>query len=284
MASLAGGILGLVAFLLVEKRSQTPIIPLHLFRNRNFSGINLVTLLHWMGLSGVFFFLTLNLQQVQGYSALAAGLAIAPISLSIILLSRPSGRWTDRFGPVPLMVAGMSLTGLGFVLLARLRLEENYWLSFFPGLLTFGIGVGLTIVPVTTIAMGSLPNRYSGIASGVNNAASRVANMLAIAIFGAVLVSVFQSALLNRVADLPLEPTARTQLLAQSRELAATQPPVGLSPALAEAVSRAIEQAFLDSFRMVMLLSAMMTVLSLLGLWLFIRYPAANDTGQNRKS
>ncbi|MEM7031858.1 MAG: MFS transporter [Chloroflexota bacterium] len=225
-----------------------------------------------MSISGVFFFLTLNLQQVQGYSALQAGLANLPVSVLIILLSNLSGRFTDRVGPVPLIAVGLILTSASFVWLASLGLTTSYWTSFFPALTLFGMGLGVTIVPVTTVAMGALPNQYSGVASGVNNAASRVANMAAIAIFGAVIVAVFQSALAARTEALGLETTVRATFLLEANDLGATQPPVGLSDALTSATQDAITQAFLDSFQLVMWLSAAISLFSLIIALMVLRF------------
>jgi EmrB/QacA subfamily drug resistance transporter len=272
LGALGGGVLGLIIFAIIELRSHAPIVPLRLFRNRNFSGINLVTLLHWMSLTGVFFFLALNLQQVQGYTAFQAGLAIAPVSVLIILLSQPAGAWSDKIGPVPLMIAGLSITGASFFMFMRLGIEESYWTSFFPALCVFGLGLSITIVPVTTIAMGALPNHYSGTASGVNNAASRIANMLAIAIFGLIIITSFRANLAERVADLDLPPTTKADLMDRSRDLAVTQPPEGLSPDLTAATTEAIQLAFLDSFNAVMYASAVITGLCLLVIVSIVRY------------
>ncbi|MEM7346970.1 MAG: MFS transporter [Chloroflexota bacterium] len=273
-----GGGLSLIAFIVVEARIAAPMLPLHLFRNRNFSAINLVTLIHWTSLSGIFFFLTLNLQQVQGFSALAAGLAILPISLSIILLSGPVGRATDRVGVRTPIIVGLIITAFSFFLFMRPGIRANYWLDFFPAILVFGIGLGLTIAPVTTMAMGALPQRYSGVASGLNNAASRFAQMLAVAIFGAILVTGFQTQLADRTAELPLPTGARDQLLAESHNFGATQPPEGLSEGLRQTVIEAIQWSFVDSFQQVMVISVVLTLISLIIILLYIEPQKATDT------
>ncbi len=262
MAALIAGILLLGGFIIIEARSPAPMVPLELFRNPTFSGINLMTLIQWMALTGILFFLTLNLQQVQGYSAFAAGLTFLPISLSIIFLSKPIGKLTDRLGPQPLLITGLLVTGLSFLLFMRAGIEESYWPILFPATLVFGLGMGITIVPVTTVAMGALPNRHSGLASGLNNTASRIAFMLGIAILGTLMLISFRTTLARRTAILPLEPAARIQLLAEARNLGTTKPPPDLAPEVAQATSRAIRLAFVDSFRHVMFVCSIISLVS----------------------
>jgi predicted MFS family arabinose efflux permease len=269
---LAAGGAGLLTFVGIEARSSAPMIPFHLFRNRNFSGINLITVIHWVALSSVFFFLTLNLQQVQGFSATQAGLAILPISILIVSLSGLSGKLTDRIGPLPLLIGGLLITIGAFLLFMRPGVAANYWTTFFPATIAFGLGLASTIVPVTTTAMGALPSRYSGIASGLNNAAARIAQMLAVAIFGSVMLVSFRLSLADYTAALPLEPATRTTLLAEARNLGATIPPTGLSPQITQALDQAIKQAFVDSFRQVMMISIGLTLISLLIILTTIRY------------
>jgi MFS family permease len=232
-------------------------------------------------LSSVFFFLTLNLQQAQGYMAFTAGLAQMPSSLSLILLSRTAGKLTDRIGPIPLMVAGVLLNCLGFFLLSRIGIDVNYWTTFFPALLVFGIGLGLMVVPLTVVALGALPSRYSGIASGLNNAASRVAQMSAVAatggalaVFGAMMVGGFRAARrrIARTSALPLDDAARAQLAADARNLGATRPPAGLSPETALATQTAIRFAFVDGFRQIMLISMGLALVGLAVMLALVRY------------
>ncbi len=272
VGSLAAGVLGLAAFVAVEARSPAPMLPLHLFRNRTFAGINLVTLVQYIALSSVFFFFSLNLQQAQGFTASQAGLAGLPTSILLILMARPMGWLTDRIGARPLMVAGVLLIGVGCLLLRLPGLITNYWTSFFPGLLVYGIGLGLLVVPLTAVAIGALPGRYSGVASGLNNAAARVAQMLGVAVFGAVMLSTFRVGLMERVIEPGLlPPAAAEELIESSRQLGATQPPTGLGAELAQAVQQAIRLSFVDGFRMLMLISAALSVVSAVLLVLLVR-------------
>jgi EmrB/QacA subfamily drug resistance transporter len=262
LGSLMGGGLGLVVFVWVEARSPAPLLPLHLLRVRTFSGINLVTLIHYIALGSVFFFLTLNFQQAQGFSAFRAGLAQMPVTLLVITMARPMGALTDRIGAVPLLTTGILLNGLGCLLLMRPGLNANYWTTYFPAQIVYGVGLGLLIVPLTTVAMSALPDRYSGIASGLNNAVSRIAQMLAVAVFGLLMLTGFRQGLAERTAGLALPEAARGQLMAEARNLGATQPPAGLDAAAAEAVRTAIRLAFLDGFRQLMLVSAVLSGVS----------------------
>jgi EmrB/QacA subfamily drug resistance transporter len=277
VATLLIGILGLATFVIVESRVPAPLVPLHHFRNRTFSGINLMTLILFAGLGGPFFFLTLNLQQVQGYSASAAGLAIIPIALSIFLLSRPVGRLSDRIGPRPILITGVLLMSAGFLLLLRPALDASYWSAWFPAILVYGIGIACMVVPLTTIALGALPQRNSGIASGVNNSASRIGQMLSVAILGAVLAGGFRSSLVRRGQELGLPQGVLDALFEQARNLGATQAPVGLPADIAAAVEQLIRLSFVDAFRLIMLLSAAFVLTSLVVLLLMVRPEAQSE-------
>jgi EmrB/QacA subfamily drug resistance transporter len=272
VASLAAGVIGLAAFVWVEARSPAPLLPLHLLRNRTFTGINLVTLIHYIALSSVFFFFTLNLQQAQGYGAFEAGLAALPVTILIIVMARPMGALSDRFGPTPLMAIGILLNCVGFLMFMVPGLATNYWTAFFPAQIVFGVGLGMLIVPLTTIAMSALEARYSGVASGFNNAVSRISQMLAVAVFGLLMLSGFRSGLAARTASLPLDDAARAQLAADSRNLGATQPPAGLEAGLAQEVQTAIRLSFVDGFRQIMLISAALSLLSLATTIALVRY------------
>ncbi|MBI3362074.1 MAG: DHA2 family efflux MFS transporter permease subunit [Chloroflexi bacterium] len=270
--TLIAGALGLAAFVVVEWRSPAPLLPLGLFRNRTFTGINAMTTIHYLALSSIFFFLTLNFQQAQKYPAFIAGLAQMPISLTAVLLARPVGRLTDRIGPAPLMTAGVLLTCGAFLLFTWPGVGAMYWTTFLPATLLYGVGLGLTVVPLTAVALGSLPARYSGIASGFNHAVTRVGQMIAVAVFGAVMASAFRAGLIARTADLPLGASARTQLLAEARNLGATRPPSSLAPDLARATEAAIRLAFVDGFRQIMILSAVLALVGLVIMLVLVRY------------
>jgi EmrB/QacA subfamily drug resistance transporter len=273
LIALSIGLVGLATFLFIESRSANPIMPLHFFRNSTFTGINLVTLVLYLALSGVFFFLVINFQQAQGYSAVDSGLAQLPASLILAILATPMGRLTTRFGARPLMLIGIILCGVAFLMFARLGLETNYWLSFFPAVVVFGLGLAFFVVPLTAVALTALPDRFSGISSGVNNAATRIAQMLAVAIFGAMLASGFRAGLIDHTAVLPLDPPIRDHLIADSRNLGAIEIPASLSLAQAESVHQAIRLSLVDSSRILMVTCAALCLLAALITFFLIRDP-----------
>ena len=190
----AGGGDCLAAFVMVEARRKQPMLPLKLFKSSTFSGANLLTLFLYGGLNVGFFFLSLNLVQVQGYSKTQAGLATLPFALLLTVLSRLAGGLVDRNGPRLPLILGPSLAGLGFFWMAFAGLTggpADYWTAFMPGVILLGVGMGFTVAPLSTSVMTSVETHYSGVASGINNAVSRTAGVLAIAIVGSMALITF---------------------------------------------------------------------------------------------
>ncbi len=252
----------LVAFGILESKIKHPMIPLSLFKHRLFSGITLMTFVLYFAMSGVFFFLTLNLQQIQKFSATSAGAAFMPIIILLFLLSRWSGYLADTAGPRMPLIAGPIIIAVGFFMYTLPGKAANYWLTFFPATLIFGVGLGITVAPLTTVALGSVPTYLSGLASGVSNAAARVASMLAVAILGALMVLQFSISLEAKTQDLPLSVPERSQLQEEKLNLGGAQAPVSLSPELRTQVERSIGEAFVDAFRLMMGLCGILALVS----------------------
>jgi EmrB/QacA subfamily drug resistance transporter len=215
LAGLTIGGAALAAFLTVEARSASPMLPLRLFRSSTFFGANALTLLLYGALSCVFFFLPLDLIQVQGYTPLAAGAAMLPLIVVLFLLSRWSGGLVARFGPRRPLMVGPLIAATGFLLLARPGVGGSYGTTFFPGILVLGLGMAVSIAPLTTAVMNAVGEGDAGLASGVNNAASRTAGLLAIALLGILHPSGFGHDLEHRVGALSLGRTAHSELLAE---------------------------------------------------------------------
>jgi EmrB/QacA subfamily drug resistance transporter len=190
---LIGGIALLGAFLWHEARTPHPMLPLELFRARNFSIGNLATLMIYGGLGAATFFVTIFLQQVAGYTPIAAGISLIPLTIIMALLSRRWGALSDRIGPRLLMGFGPIAAGIGLMWMGRLDADVNYVTDLLPGILVFGLGLSATVAPLTNTVLGAVPQHHAGVASGINNQVSRVAGLLAIAVVGAVVAGVFAS-------------------------------------------------------------------------------------------
>ena len=198
------GVAGLVllgVFLWHERRTDHPMLPLSLFRSRNFAVGNAATLLIYGGLGAATFFVTIFLQQVSGYSPIAAGLSLIPITLCMWFLSRRFGALSDRIGPRLLMGLGPIVAGIGLIWMGRLDADVDYWTELLPGVIVFGVGLSATVAPLTNTVLGSVPQHNAGVASGVNNQIARVASLLAIAAVGLVVAARFESAGGAAVAD-----------------------------------------------------------------------------------
>jgi predicted MFS family arabinose efflux permease len=188
---LLAGLALLAMFVWHERRTDHPMMPLRLFGARNFAVGNLSTLTIYGGLGAATFFVTIFLQQVAGYSPIAAGLALVPITILMWLLSRRFGALSARIGPRLLMGLGPIVAGLGLIWMGRLGTDVNYWTDLLPGVLVFGLGLSATVAPLTNTVLGAVPGHNAGVASGINNQIARVASLLAIAAVGAVVAARF---------------------------------------------------------------------------------------------
>ncbi|HEX3375307.1 MAG TPA: MFS transporter, partial [Candidatus Acidoferrales bacterium] len=239
------GVISLAGFLLVEVRSPSPMVSMALFRSRSFSGANLLTFFLYAAFGGILFFLPLNLIQVQHYSATAAGAALLPLILMIFVLSRWSGGLISRYGPKTPLTLGPLVAGIGFAFLLRVGIGGSYWMTFFPAVVVLGFGMAISVAPLTTTVMNAVPQGQAGIASGINNAVSRIASLLAIAVFGLMLYAGFNHALDRRLDALSLAPAERHEVDRVRPNLAATETANPL-------VNRAIAESFLSGYRIVL--------------------------------
>jgi EmrB/QacA subfamily drug resistance transporter len=213
LAWAGGGVLMLAAFVAIEMRSRNPMMPLDVFRSRDFVGANLVTFLLYFALGGVFFFLPFTLIRAYGYTATQAGAALLPLPVVMGSLSRFAGGLTDRFGARALLTTGPLVAGIGLALLALPDVRTRYGVGFFPALSVLGFGMTVTVAPLTTTVMAAVSEQRSGIASGINNAVARIAGLLAVAVLGIVFLFSYQAALTARFERLQVPPQQRRALL-----------------------------------------------------------------------
>jgi len=262
LGTLIVGAVCLAIFPFVEQRSSNPMVPLNLFRSSNFTGANLATVGVYFSFSGGFLFLVLKLQQVQHYTPVEAGAALLPVTVLLLFFSSRVGGLIGRFGARLLMTAGAAIVALAFLLLGLMGQDPSYWLQLFPTIVVLGIGMCLFITPLTATVMGAVPPTLVGAASGINNAVSRVAGLLAIAILGVVVVAGFQSSLTTNLNAIGINSHAKSSLIQHADKLADDPIPGGLTPTQRTEVQSAIYDAYLTGYRWAMLSCAVLCALS----------------------
>jgi len=270
IGTLIFGIGSLTLFIFVEMRVKTPMVSLKLFQSASFSGANLLTLFLYSAL-GIFFFLfPLNLIQIQKYSATATGAAVLPMILLMFLLSRWSGGLINRYGAKLPLIVGPLIAAVGFFLFAVPHVRAHYWTSFFPAFVVLGLGMAISVAPLTTAVMNSVEQERAGTASGINNAVARVAGVLAVAVLGAVMAAAFAYSLRASLASLNLNAGIVHQLESNIPKLGSLDAPPGVDSQTTAAIRSAIADAFIFGFRLIVLVCAVLAIASAAVAWWMI--------------
>ncbi len=262
---LALGILLFLSFILVERKVTEPMVPLILFKNTTFSGVNLLSFFLYAGLGGIMLFMSLNIIQVQGYSQFQAGLTFLPFSFTMITVARRMGGLTDKYGPRFFLIIGPFITGVGMLLLALIRMTDGpseYWTTFFPPFLIFALGMSITVVPLTTAVMSAVDEKQSGMASGINNSVTRISGTFMNAILGALALILFTNSVLEGVDRLPYTKEMKSQIMTEAANLGESKAMDSFSKEDQEKINTIYSNSFIDTYKWVGLLSAALAFLS----------------------
>ncbi len=262
LVSIGFGIVGSAVFLFVESQSDSAMVPLSLFRSRSFAGANGLTFFLYFAIGIFFFVFPLNLIQIQGYSASQTGAALLPLILIIFLLSRWSGGLVDRYGARVPLIAGPVVAGTGFLLFSIPSVGGSYWTTFFPAVLTLGLGMAISVAPLTTVVLNAVDKDHVGTASGINNAVSRVAGLLAIAVLGAIMIVIFGGQLSHRLSQMPLRVEIRSELQSNASRMGGLTTSKAVDSQTHEAIRETIAYSFVVAFRWIMWICAALALAS----------------------
>lgn len=265
------GVACLVGFVLVENKVEAPMMPLRLFKSKTFSGANIVTFLMYAPLGGALFFLPFAMIQIFDYSPTGAGASFMPIILLLFLFSRWAGGLVDKYGAKLPLVFGSIIQAAGYILFAIFGGGGNYFYTFFPGMFVLGLGLALSVAPLTTAVMNAVDKSFSGTASGINNAVSRVSGLISIAILGIVMLFLFSSAMDSGMQTRAIPENIQTVFKDEYINLADAAMPVGIAPDLEQNLINLVEISYVSSFNILMYIAAALTVLSALVAWLYVR-------------
>jgi EmrB/QacA subfamily drug resistance transporter len=275
------GMMALVGFVVVERHSPQPLVPLHLFGSRNFSGANLMTFLLYAGFGGALFLLPIVLIQVHGYSATAATGALVPFAVITFVMGRWAGGLVTRYGEkLPLMV-GPALAAAGFILFAVPGVGGSYWTTYFPAVVVLGFGMSLVFGPLSIAILNAVEREHSGLGSGVNRSVQRTAKLLGLAALAFLVLAAFDNNLDARVDALDLSPGQKVALRAEEVNLGANDIFEDGSGEDSVAIDRAVDQAFISAFRFAMFISAGMAVTSAVAAALLIQGKKSNEPGKS---
>jgi len=280
VAPLVTSALTLAAFVWWEARAASPMVPLALFRSGTFSGVTLMTLLLYCALTGAFFLLPFNLIRIQHYSAMFAGAAFLPFTLVMGGLSSWSGGLANQYGARGPLIIGPIVTAAAFAMFAIPEIGGSYWTTFFLPMTVLGLGMAITVAPLTATVMSAVGDERAGMASAINNAVSRIAGMLAVALFGAVAVAVFSATLDSGVAELHLSSDIRNALNQEVPRLAEAQVPAQVEGEVRRRLEQVLADSFVLSFRVVMLVAAGLALLSALVALRMIKEPDLSVSGR----
>ena len=279
LASLLGGAVLLAAFLFVERASAAPMLPLGLFQSRTFSAVNLLTLLLYAALGGLWFFLPFALIQVHGYPAALAGAAFLPFTILMIALSRWAGGLLDRYGARLPLIVGPSIAAFGIALLGVIVPHGAYW-QFLVAITILGLGMVISVAPLTTAVIDAVPARQTGVASGINNAVASVANLLAVAAFGAVAILILNRLLDGQLQSQALSAAVKNAIAAAHGQLVIEPSLEGLQGDDRAAAALILRRSLAESIRWVMVMAA---VMALSGAAAAALIPRSNkDRGQHK--
>jgi len=250
--------LSLVLFVIVEQRASNPMMPLALFRSRTFALTNVLTLLLYASLAVIFFLVPMNLIQVQGYTATEAGAALLPFPLIMFALSRWSGGLVTHVGSRLPLTVGPAIAAVGVALFAWPAIGGSYWATFFPAVIVLGFGMAVTVAPLTTTVMDAVARQHAGVASGINNAVARVAGLLAVAVFGVLLVRTFDGRARASLDHIALSQSARSAIDRELPKMAGADldQAASIDPSQRAAARRVIVGGFVRAFRVVLLAAA----------------------------
>ncbi|MEP6683789.1 MAG: DHA2 family efflux MFS transporter permease subunit [Parafilimonas sp.] len=278
--SLIAGLIVIIVFIWIERRSTHPMMPLKLFKNKTFSGVNLLSFFLYAGLGAGILFLSLDMVQIQGYKQFQAGLTLLPFTILMITLARFAGGIADKHGPRLLLIAGPAVAGVGLLLLSFVKQTNgasDYFTSFFPGIIIFGLGMSFTVAPLTATVMGALPDHYSGTASGINNATTRIAGVFANAILGALAILFFSGFLSERINNMQFDNSTKKSVMMQVKDLGNAKPPAKMNNADKTTLTKAYKEGFINAYNKIMLICAALAFIGALMSFLFIKNIKAGE-------
>jgi EmrB/QacA subfamily drug resistance transporter len=281
VATMVVGTVALVGFVIVERHSPAPLVPLYLFGSRNFSGANLMTFLLYAAFGGALFLLPIVLIEVHGYSATAATGALVPFAVITAVMGRWAGGLVTRYGEKLPLVVGPVLAGTGFILFAVPGLGGSYWTTYFPAVVVLGVGMSLVFGPLSVAILNAVESEHSGLGSGVNRSVQRTAKLLGLAVLAFLLLAAFDDSLDARVNALDLPPGQKAALRAEKVNLGANDILKDASAEERVAIDRAVDQAFIGAFRLAMLVSAGMALTSAIAAALLIQGKKNDEPGKS---